>query len=134
MKYSAKAATLLGILLPTLETYRRGLAYWRVDFTTMFEDYLAGALLIAAAAIAARRPRGVLALLVVWGSVTGMMLLATIRQAEHTLRGGALEPLNNEVLVAKVLVLALSASGLVAAFREASRQIPDPAAASIPPR
>jgi hypothetical protein len=122
MKFSAKAAILMGILLPTLETYRRGLGEWGVDFTTMFEDYWAGALLLASAAIAGRRPHGILVLLTVWGSVTGMMLISTVSQVEDTLRAGDLEPLNTEVLVVKLLLLTLSASGLVSAFREAARE------------
>jgi hypothetical protein len=36
----------MGIVLPLLETCRRGMSEWTVDFTTMFTDYLAGALLL----------------------------------------------------------------------------------------
>ena len=42
-------------LLPVLETYRRGFGHWRVEFSSMFEDYLAGALLLAGAWAAYRR-------------------------------------------------------------------------------
>ena len=44
MRFEAIAAATIGILLPVLETYRRGVGYWGVEFTTMFEDYVAGAL------------------------------------------------------------------------------------------
>jgi hypothetical protein len=49
VRFDVVAAILLGILLPTLETVRRGIGHWSVSFTTMFEDYLAGAALIACA-------------------------------------------------------------------------------------
>src|SRR5215510_10373734 len=39
-------AFVIGILLPVLETGRRGISHWTINFTTMFEDYLAGALLL----------------------------------------------------------------------------------------
>ena len=38
------ASWLVGILLPVLETFRRGLGHWRADFSTLFEDYAAGVL------------------------------------------------------------------------------------------
>src|SRR5262245_4995248 len=55
MRFAIRAGFAIGILLPVLETYRRGFGEWRVDFTTMFEDYLAGALLLVGAWAAARR-------------------------------------------------------------------------------
>ena len=55
MRFEAKAALAIGILLPVLETYRRGLGHWNVEFSSMFEDYLAGALLLAGAWAAYRR-------------------------------------------------------------------------------
>jgi hypothetical protein len=42
MRFEVRAAIVLG-MLPALETFRRGCGYWRVEFTTMFEDYFAGA-------------------------------------------------------------------------------------------
>ena len=44
-----------GVLLPVLETIRRGFGHWAVHTTTMLEDYLAGGLLIVAGLAAARR-------------------------------------------------------------------------------
>ena len=49
MRFEVVAAFALGVLLPVLETVRRGITYWTVDFTTMFEDYLGGALLLTGA-------------------------------------------------------------------------------------
>jgi hypothetical protein len=121
MRYEAKAAVIMGILLPALETYRRGIGTWRVNFTTMFEDYWAGVLLLACAFVAARRrPTAPLLLLAVWGAVTGMILIATVGQVEATLRATNLEARNTQVLIAKLLLLAFSASALVSAFRDAA--------------
>ena len=46
MRSEVRGALVIGLLLPLLETYRRGLAHWGVEFTSMFEDYLAGGLLL----------------------------------------------------------------------------------------
>lgn len=46
MRFEVIAAFTIGVLLPVPETYRRGVGYWGVEFTTMFEDYVAGALLL----------------------------------------------------------------------------------------
>jgi hypothetical protein len=121
MRFGAKAAVAMGILLPTLETYRRGLGEWRADFTTMFEDYLAGALLLVGAWVASRRPLGVLVLLVAWAWVTGMMTTSCVDQIEATIRGVDLEPRNMDVLIAKLFLFALSVAGLTATFRDAAQ-------------
>jgi hypothetical protein len=127
MRYGAKAAVVMGALLPTLETYRRGWDTWSSNFTTMFEDYWAGLLLLACAwAVARHRPKATLFLLVVWGAVAGMILIATVGQLEATFRATALEARNTQVLVAKLLLLAFSASALVSTFRDAvHRMTPD---------
>lgn len=124
MRYGAKAAVVMGILLPTLETFRRGFGEWSVNFTTMFEDYLAGALLLASAwAASRRRPAGTLLLFAVWGAVTAMLLLSTIGQVETTLRANNLEPRNTQVLIAKLLLLTFSASGLWSTYRDVARSV-----------
>ena len=118
MRFEEKSAVAIGILLPVLETYRRGLGEWRVDFTTMFEDYLAGALLLAGAWAASRqRSGGARLLLVAWAWVTGMMTISFIDQVEVTLRGVDLEAQNTDVLIAKALLLSASAISLIKAFR-----------------
>ena len=124
MRYGARAAVIMGILLPTLETYRRGIGTWRVNFTTMFEDYWAGVVLLACALVAARRrPTATLLLLAVWGAVTGMIFIATVGQIEATLRPTNLEARSSQVLIAKLLLLAFSVSGLVSTFRDAAHRI-----------
>lgn len=106
MRFDVVAAILLGILLPTLETVRRGIGYWSESFTTMFEDYLAGVALIVCAVGALRGARWApLSLLVVWSGVASMMLLSTVSQIEHHFWGDAPEPRSGIVLCAKVLLL-----------------------------
>ena len=118
MRFEGKAALVLGILLPVLETYRRGLAHWRVEFTTMFEDYLAGALLLAAAWAAYRcRSYQTTLLLCAWAWVAGMMTISFVDQVEATIRGVDLEPQNADVLVVKFLLFAVSLAALVRSLR-----------------
>ena len=73
--FEVGSAFAMGILLPALETMCRGLAEWAVDFTTMFEDHVAGALLLVGAWAAGDRDRrwGAPFLLGAWAYVTGMM-------------------------------------------------------------
>lgn len=118
MRFDVVAAILLGILLPTLETVRRGIGYWSVSFTTMFEDYLAGAALIVCALGALRGARWApLALLVVWSGVASMILLSTVSQIEHHFWGDDPEPRSGVVLCAKLLLLLVSAVALVQSIR-----------------
>src|SRR5688572_27771976 len=122
MRFETKAALAIGLLLPVLETYRRGVGHWRVEFTTMFEDYLAGLLLLAAAWAAYQRHRAETALLLTaWTWVTGMMTISFVDQLEVTLRGIDLEPQNTDVLVVKFLLLAVSLTALLRSFRHCVR-------------
>lgn len=118
MRFDAKAAFAIGVLLPVLETCRRGLGTWRTEFTTMFEDYLAGALLFAGAWAAYKRHRLESPLLLMaWAWFTGMMTNSFVDQVEVTLRGTDLEPHNTDVLVVKFLLLVVSAFALLQSFR-----------------
>lgn len=118
MRFEGKAALVVGILLPVLETYRRGLSYWHIEFTTMFEDYLAGLLLLAAAWAAGKRHSSQFALLLTaWAWVTGMMTISFVSQVETTIRGIDVEAQNTDVLVVKFLLLAISATALQYSFR-----------------
>ena len=122
MRFEQKSAVAVGILLPILETYRRGLGEWRVDFTTMFEDYLACALLLFGAWAAMRhRSLGARLLLVAWAWVTGMMTISSIDQVEVTVGGADLEPRNTDVLMVKALLLPVSTMSLIKAFRSAGQ-------------
>jgi hypothetical protein len=118
MRFEATAALVIGVLLPVLETYRRGLTHWRLEFTTMFEDYLAGGLLLAGAIAAIRRhPLAAPLLLTAWAWVTGMMTISFVDQIEVTMRGVDLEPMNTDVLIVKALLLSVSVAALWRSFR-----------------
>lgn len=122
MRFEAKAAFAIGILLPVLETYRRGLGHWRVEFTTMFEDYLAAVLLLVAAWAAYKQHRAATALLLTaWAWFTSLMTISFVDHVEVTLRGIDLEPKNTDVLVVKFLLLAVSLTALLRSFRGAYR-------------
>ena len=118
MRFEIGAAFAIGILLPVLETYRRGVGYWRVETTTMLEDYLAGVVLIFAGWAATRRTRfGATILLVAWAGVTAVMTLSLISQIEDTIRAVELEPHNPVVLCAKTMLWLVCATSLVMSFR-----------------
>ncbi len=122
MRFEIRAALAIGALLPVLETYRRGIGHWRVEFTTMFEDYLAGALLLVAAWGALRRhPRAREGLVIAWTWVTGMMTTSLVSQIEDTVREGSPEPDNALVIAVKTALFAISAWALVATLRSRVR-------------
>ena len=118
MRFEAKAALAVGILLPVLETCRRGLAEWAADFTTMITDYFGGALLLLAAWAAYKDRRWAAPfLLLSWGWVAGMLINSFADQLEGTVRGTIDEPHNALVLAVKFLLSAIAAAALVASFR-----------------
>src|ERR671913_2167035 len=95
MRFEVIAAFVIGILLPVLETARRGIAHWTVDFTTMFEDYLGGALLLIGGWVAYRaKSWGATFLVVSWASITGGMTTSFVSQLEDTIRETVAEPNN----------------------------------------
>ncbi|HLT46328.1 MAG TPA: hypothetical protein VK002_03795 [Rubricoccaceae bacterium] len=116
MRFEVTAAIAVGVLLPALETIRRGVGAWATDFATMFEDYVAGALLLAGAWAALRgRYRGALLLVVAWSYTTGMMSSSFWYQLEGTVRGTITEA--PVVLVVKFLLWATCVAALVTSFR-----------------
>jgi hypothetical protein len=120
MRFEVTAAIAIGILLPALETLRRGMGEWTVDFTTMFEDYVAGALLLSGAwAVHRNRRWGALFLVVAWSYVTGMMSSSFWYQLEETVRGTVTEP--QVVLVIKFLLWATCVLALVSSYRHILR-------------
>ena len=79
---------LLGIGLPTLETYRRGFDHWLVNSMTMAGDYLMGALLLSAAlSLALKKAYASLLLVIAWAYVLGVMNAAFWGHLEGHLRG-----------------------------------------------
>ena len=120
MRFETIAAFALGVLLPVLETVRRGIGHWTVNFTTMFEDYLGGAVLLTGAwAVYRSKPWVAVLLLLAWGSIIGIMTSSFLAQLEATLRQTASEPHNLVVLLVKFLLWSVSIVSLVLSFRAA---------------
>lgn len=121
-RFDVIAALALGILLPTLETIRRGFDYWAVNVTTMFEDYAAGiALLVAALGVMRRASWGNVWMVISWSGISFMLLISTISQVERQVRGD-LEPHSGMVLGIKILLLLLAALALVQSARQVTRE------------
>ena len=122
MRFEVAAAFAIGILLPVLETCRRGVGHWSVEFTTMFEDYVAGALLLIGGWASYRaRPWGVMFLVLAWAYVAGLMGSSFWYQLEETLRQTASEPNNLSVVVIKFLLWGTCVVALILSFRRAAR-------------
>jgi hypothetical protein len=118
VRFEVITAFSIGLLLPVLETCRRGIGYWGVEFTTMFEDYVAGALLLIGAWASHRqRPWGAPFLLLAWGYVTGLISSSFWYQLEETLRQTASEPNNLLVVIIKFLLWSTCVVSLALAFR-----------------
>jgi hypothetical protein len=88
----------------------------------MFEDYVAGALLLIGGWASYRaRPWGALFLVLAWAYVTGMMGGSFWSQLEETFRQAVAEPNNLLVVIVKFLLWSVSAISLILAFKRASR-------------
>lgn len=112
--------------MPVLETARRGISHWTVDFTTMFEDYVAGALLLIGAWASFRaRSWGAMFLLLAWGYFTGLMSSSFWYQLEETIRDTSTEPNNFVVVIVKFLLWLTCVTALVLSFRSARASRPD---------
>ena len=110
------------MLLPVLETCRRGMSYWGVEFTTMFEDYVAGALLLIGGWASHRGRRwGARFLVLAWAYVAGLMGSSFWSQLEETLRQTASEPNNLLVVIVKFLLWRTCIVSLVLSFRRTLR-------------
>ena len=125
MRFEVIAAFVMGVLLPLLETARRGITHWAINFTTMFEDYLAGALLLVGAWAAYRsKSWGTVFLVLAWASFSGLMTSSFLGQLEETLRQTASEPNNLLVVIVKFLLWSVCVASLVLSFRTATRDRP----------
>lgn len=90
----------------------------------MFEDYLAGALLLVAAWGALRtRVWARDGLVIAWAWVTGMMTTSLVSQIEDTIREGNPEPDNGLVIAVKTALFAISACALIATLRSRARDV-----------
>src|SRR5688572_3068486 len=122
MRFEVIAAFIVGALLPVLETARRGISHWTVEFTTMFEDYVAGALLLIGAWAAYRaRSWGAMFLLLAWAYFTGLMSSSFWWQLEETIRQTSSEPNSFVVLIVKFLLWVTCVASLVLSFRRVVR-------------
>ena len=120
MRFEIGAAFVIGALLPILETLRRGISQWTINFTTMFEDYAGGALLLIGGWAAYRsKPWGPVFLVLAWAAICGLMTSSFVGQLEETLRQTASEPHNVVVVVVKFLLWSVSIASLVLSFRTA---------------
>src|SRR5687768_4832576 len=118
MRFEIVAAFVIGALLPVLETVRRGISHWSIEFTTMFEDYAGGALLLVGGWAAYHEESwGRVFMVLAWGSICGLMTSSFVGQVEETLRQTASEPHNLVVVVVKFLLWTVSITSLVLAFR-----------------
>ena len=123
MRFEIIAAFAIGVLLPVLETGRRGISHWAINFTTMFEDYLAGALLLIGGWAAYRsKSWGPVFLVLAWAYFFGLMNSSFVGQLEETLRQTASEPNNLLVVVVKFLLWSVCLVSLVLSFRTVTRR------------
>ena len=123
MRFEIIAAIVMGVLLPVLETARRGISHWSINLTTMFEDYVAGALLLVGGWAAYRsRSWGPVFLVLAWAYFSGLMTSSFVGQLEETLRQAASEPNNMLVVVVKFLLWSVCVVSLVLSFRSATRR------------
>ena len=123
MRFEIIAAFTMGVLLPILETARRGISHWTINFTTMFEDYVAGALLLIGGWAAYRsRSWGAVFLVLAWAYFSGLMTSSFVGQLEETLRQTASEPNNLIVVVVKALLWTVCVVSLVLSFRTATQK------------
>ena len=121
MRFEVIAAFAIGLLLPVLETCRRGIGYWSVDFTTMFEDYVAGGMLLIGALVSyRRRVWGATFLVLAWAYLAGLLGSSFWSQLEETLRHTASEPNNLLVVVFKFFLWATTIVCLALSFRRAT--------------
>ena len=96
------------------------MSHWGVEFTTMFEDYVAGVLLLIGGWASYRgRPWGGLFLVLAWAYVAGLMGSSFWSQLEETLRQTASEPNNLVVVAVKFLLWSTCVVALVLTFRRA---------------
>lgn len=122
MRFEIVAAFVIGVLLPLLETARRGISHWTINFTTMFEDYVGGALLLVGGWAAYRSKKwGAVFLVLAWASFFGLMTSSFVSQLEETLRQTVSEPNNMLVVVVKFLLWMVCVVSLVLSFRTATR-------------
>jgi hypothetical protein len=93
----------------------------------MFEDYVAGALLLIGACAAYRaRSWGAMFLLLAWAYFTGLMSSSFWYQLEETIRHTSSEPNNLVVVIVKFLLWATCVASLILSFQNAAKRTAGP--------
>jgi hypothetical protein len=91
----------------------------------MFEDYVAGALLLIAGwASYRKRHWGSVFLVLAWAYFTGLMSSSFWSHLEETIRQTATEPNNFIVLAFKLVLWLISVSSLLLSFNNAATRTP----------
>ncbi|MFI6290974.1 hypothetical protein ACIBEJ_05275 [Nonomuraea sp. NPDC050790] len=104
-RFAAISAAVLGLLFIALETFRRGLAALGTTPVTVLEDYVAGLLLIVAAAALFRSARMGWPLMLAAGAyATGMMTSSLWGQVEAQLKGETWESQQVTVIAVKAFL------------------------------
>jgi hypothetical protein len=115
--FEVRAAWVMGVALPLLETLRR-----RTDFSTIafyVDDYIAGGLLLWAAwSVSRGRPNGRAWLIAAWGVLSGGLYGSFFGQLEHS--GPDVSGHSNAFVgTVKGVLYAVSIAGLVLSVRRA---------------
>lgn len=101
-RFEVNAAFIIGLFLPILETLRRGIDHWLINFTTMFEDYLAGGILLIAWWASRKSLNWAPSFqILAWAYLAGLAGSSLWWHAENTIRGLPTEPHNLCVLLFK---------------------------------
>lgn len=112
LRFEVLAAYALGVLLPVLETLRRGRDVHSI--TVYVDDYLAGVILLSAAWLCTRGRRiGPAALVAAWGILTGGFYYSFFGQLESTTRNDVSGLSNMVVVVIKGALYAVVVAALI---------------------
>ena len=117
---------LLGVGLPALETFRRGLDHWFVHTMTMAGDYIMGALLLTSAlCFLGKKAYANLLLVISWSYVLGVMNAAFWGHLEGAVRGITLcdnAPTETRAIVVKGIIWVIALACVVITARELYKQ------------
>lgn len=126
MRFEIASAFVMGLLLPFLATClefcRRDFRLSLADVRGDLQDYLSGALLLAAGWFSLRlRPFAPAFIVLAWAYFTSMMVDSSWGQIDDTLRG-EIEPYNAVIIVSKLTILGLAVISLTLSVRCAGVQ------------
>jgi len=126
MKFVILFTWLLGLGLPLLETYRRGLDHWLVHSMTMAGDYIMGAILICAGlALVTKKSYANLLSVIAWAYVLGVMNAAFWGHLEGSLRGVTLcdnNPTETNAIIVKGVIWLIALISVIISTRALLRK------------